>query len=470
MSNFREAEFDHVLNRLASCGHGDTPWMRRLAGQMRFVWRFSAVLPEQTEAWRILALECLERIIVELPTTSPAGLPELVARAEAMLAPVGAVAKQYTIHCCGHAHIDMNWTWPLYETVATSHDTFTTVDRLMERYPGVTFAQSQISIYEMMERYCPELWERLRQRIREGRWHVTAGSWVEGDKNMASGESLGRHMLYSKRWLRDHMGLPVETVAIDWMPDTFGHPWTMPSILRQGGIRWYYRCRPEHGPWICWWEGPDGQRILVFRDKGWYNAEVEAETLTIHFTDYVGENGLHDMLWIYGVGDHGGGITMRHLEMIETLNSWPIYPQLVHSSPAAYFTIMEQEGAALPVHRGDWNTVFEGCYSSQSRIKRVNRRAETLLPEAEWLAWLGNTHLGLEYPRAQLEEAWRHLLFNQFHDILAGSSGHGALEEAEIRYQQIEAIAGSIKMRVLRQLSARVDTSCGGRVSPGSAW
>ncbi len=464
------AEIERLLSRVAACGHGDSPWMRRLIGQLRFAWHFASVFPEQTNEWRALVRDCAARMIEALPSTAPADLETLVLQAETILAPVGQIAKQYTVHCCGHAHIDMNWTWPLYETVATAHDTFTTVDRLMERYPGVTFAQSQISIYDMMERYCPELWLRIRERIREGRWHVTAGSWVEGDKNMASGESLARHMLYSKRWLKDHMELPIDAVAIDWMPDTFGHPWTIPSILRQGGIRWYYRCRPEHGPWICWWEGPDGQRILVFRDKGWYNAEVESEIITNHFCDYVTENGLKDMLWIYGVGDHGGGITMRHLEMIETLNSWPIFPCLVHSSPERYFTIVEREGANLPVHCGDWNTVFEGCYSSQSRIKRINRRSETLLPEAEWLAWLGSSLLGMEYPQKQLEDAWRHLLFNQFHDILAGSSGHGALEEAEIRFQQIEAIAGAVKMRVLRQLCARIDTTCGGRFVQAQAW
>ncbi len=280
---------------------------------------------------------------------------------------------------------------------------------------------------------------------------------------MASGESLCRHILYSRRWLRENLGLPYTAVQIDWMPDTFGHPWSLPSILSRGGIKRYYRCRPEGGPcpWLNWWQGPDGSRVLAFRDKGWYNAEITAELLTRHFVDYVGENGLTDFLWVYGVGDHGGGVTKGHLVNARELDSWPVFPNVKLSGINTYFDAIESASGDIPVQDADFNTTFEGCYTSQSRIKKVNRLAETIIPEAEALSLVAGAAVGFDYRADRLREAWEHMMSNQFHDTLAGSSGHAAMEEAEIRFQQVEAITGSIKMRTMRKLASQVDTAAG---------
>lgn len=433
--------------------------MERVTGQLEFAFSFADLHADQQHRWYSLIIRAAEFVRDALPETKPGDLSSMVGEMEVMLSPIGEEAKQYTIHCCGHAHIDMNWTWPLVETVATAHDTFTTLDMLMELYPDLKFGQSQISIYQMMKEYCPEVWDMIRRRIDEGLWQVTAGSWVEGDKNMASGESLCRHILYSKRWLRENLGLPFDKVQIDWMPDTFGHPWSLPSILSRGGIKFYYRCRPEIGPWLNWWQGLDGSRVLSFRDKGWYNAEITAETLTKHFIDYEQENGLKDFLWVYGVGDHGGGVTKGHLVSARELDSWPIFPNVKLSSIESYFNAIEPVAGNLPVQDADFNSVFEGCYTSQSRIKRVNRLAEAMIPEAEMISVLADALVGFEYRIEQLESAWEHALFNQFHDILAGSSGHDAMEEACIRFQQIEGITGSIKMRALRKIASCINTA-----------
>ncbi|MHB9035491.1 MAG: alpha-mannosidase [Armatimonadota bacterium] len=403
-----------------------------------------------------------------LASTAPNKLPVLVSEAESILAPIGKAAKEYMIHCCGHAHIDMNWTWPLVETIATAHDTYVSLDRLMELFPDLKFAQSQTYIYKLMQDYCPEVWEMIKRRIDERLWQVAAGSWVEGDKNMASGESLCRHALYSKRWLRENLGLPFDTVKIDWLPDTFGHAWTLPSILTRAGISCYYRCRPEKGPWLTWWQGPDGSRVLSFRDKGWYNAEITAELITKHFIDYEKENGLKDFLWVYGVGDHGGGVTKGHLMAARELDSWPVFPNMKLSSIDSYFDAVEPVAENLPVHDGDFNTVFEACYTSQSKTKKVNRLAETVIPEAETVSIVADAAVGFEYRAEQLRQAWEHALFNQFHDILAGSSGHDAMEEAALRFQQIEGITGSIKMRALRKIASQINTVSATGCAPAS--
>lgn len=453
------SELDKILKDIDCSGFNSTGAMERIKGQLNFAAAFCDVYPELKDNWQALIIKAAELVRNKLSSTAPNGLPGLASQAEAILAPIGKVAKEYTIHCCGHAHIDMNWTWPLAETIATAHDTYTTLDKLMGSFPELKFGQSQISIYQMMQKYCPEIYEMIKRRIAEGLWQVTAGSWVEGDKNMASGESLCRHMLYSKRWLKDNLGLPYDAVKIDWMPDTFGHPWTMPSILSKGGITRYYRCRPGKGPWLNWWQGPDGGRVLAFCDKGWYNAEITPETLSQHFIDYTKECGLKDFLWVYGVGDHGGGVTKGHILNAEMLDSWPVFPNVKLSRIDSYFDAIEPAADQIPVQDADFNTTFEGCYTSQSRIKKANRLAETIIPEAETISLVADAALGFEYNSRQLQEAWEHMMFNQFHDILAGSSGHAAMEEAEIRFQQVEALTGSIKMRALRKIASSVDTA-----------
>ena len=157
-------------------------------------------------------------------------------QAEEILAPLGQAAKEYTIYCVGHAHIDMNWMWSWPETVALTYDTLATMDKLMDEFPEFRFTQSQASVYALTRQYAPELFQRIKQRVAEGKWEIVASQWVEGDKNLASGEILCRHLLYTRRWFEKHMGIAADQVKIAWEPDTFGHCWTLPGILARGGV------------------------------------------------------------------------------------------------------------------------------------------------------------------------------------------------------------------------------------------
>lgn len=200
---------DEIIELLDRCDVSRSHSLLRFRGEVHFAAAFAGVFPDKTDEWLRLVAQAVEEVVGRADATDPADMPELVGRGEATLAPIGRTAKTYTIHCSGHAHIDMNWTWPLFETVATAHDTYVTLDRLIQLFPGLRFGQSQVAIYQMMQEYCPEVWEIIKRRIDDGSWQVTAGSWVEGDKNMASGESLCRQILYSKRCLRITLGCPM---------------------------------------------------------------------------------------------------------------------------------------------------------------------------------------------------------------------------------------------------------------------
>ncbi len=451
-------------------------WLRRADLQIAFARALAAALPAaQVEGWS----ERIERAEALLDNPSlaadPSGLEAAVQAMEHELAPIGQAAKTYTIYCVGHGHIDMNWMWSWPETVATTHDTFASVLSLMRQYPDLTYTQSQASVYAIAERYFPAMFEEIRQRVREGRWEVTAAHWVEGDKNIASGESLCRHLLYARRYCQDKFGLAPEDVPVDWEPDTFGHALSIPSFLAQGAVKYYYSCRQGNGfdhvrvgearPPLFWWQAPDGARVLVNRETTWYNSYVNiGENIALPLAGFVKQTGLHHWLNIYGIGNHGGGPTRTEIDFYHELQDYPVYPQIVFSTAAAYFRAVEAElkanpgGDSLPVIAHELNFEFTGCYTSQSLIKQANRFGENFLEEAETLAVLAARLGGQAPPKAALREAWLAVLFNQFHDILPGSGVRQTREHATALVQEVAASTGAIKRTAGLTLAGRVDT------------
>jgi alpha-mannosidase len=449
-------------------------WLRRAELQMEFARAFTAALPaERTAGWA----EAIQRAQAHLdgydPTTGLEGLVTTVRAAETDMAEIGQVAKSYRIHCVGHGHIDMNWMWSWPETVATTLDTFASILSLMEQYPELTYSQSQTSVYALTERYFPAMFEEIRKRVGEGRWEVTAAHWVEGDKNIASGESICRHLLYSRAYFAEKFGLQPEDVPVDWEPDTFGHAVTIPTILAQGAVKYYYSCRQGGGfdhvrvgdarPPLFYWQGPDGSRVLVNRESTWYNSYVNiGDNIAVPMVNFVKQTGLTDWLNIYGLGNHGGGPTRTEIEYLLSLREWPIYPQVLFGTATGYFRTVEKaivdNHIDVPVIDHELNFEFTGCYTSQSAIKRGNRYGENYLEEAETLAALATSLTGLPYPKDQLRDGWINVLFNQFHDILPGSGVRETREHAQALFQETGAITGAIKRTAGQALAARIAT------------
>jgi len=432
-----------------------TSSLSRFQAEFAFGCELSAAQTAGREHWNQLLVEAGARVL----KAKDSKIDSVVAEAEESLSPLAALSKQYTVHCVGHAHIDMNWMWGWPETISVVHDTFTTVDSLMNEFPDFRFSQSQASIYNILREYLPELRAKVERRIAEGRWEVSASQWVEGDKNLASGEALCRHLLYTRLFLAEEYGLSPEAAPIDFEPDTFGHAHTVPTILANAGVRRYYLCRGGHGPRLFWWQGKDGSRVLAFDDQdAWYNGTISPQLARGLFS-FEADTGLKDMLFLYGVGDHGGGPTRRDLRAARDMDSWPIFPNVKLSSLDEFFTIAERHAKNLSVVDGELNSVFEGCYTSQSRIKAGNRASENALAEAETFGVIARSLVGLTYPQHELTEAWRHTLFNHFHDILPGSGVSSTINHALGRYQDVIARTTATKTRSLRSLVERIDTS-----------
>lgn len=376
---------------------------------------------------------------------------------ERELSNLNAVSKEYTLHMVSHAHIDMNWLWGYHETVATTLETFRTVLRLMDEYPDFTFAQSQASVYKIVEKYEPEMLEIIRKRIRERRWEVSASTWVEGDKNLASGEAQCRQILYAKKYLSELLDISIEDMRLDFEPDTFGHSVFEPEILKSAGVDWLYHCRGCEQRDIYRWRAPSGSEIIVFQEPKWYNSSLSPIFLADYpkFCAGVAQGRLRDALVVYGVGDHGGGPTRRDIETIIDMQSWPLFPKIKFGRYDEYFEEISKLYEFLPVYSGELNFIFDGCYTSQSRLKMANSLSEKRLYDADVLVALS----GVKQYDKMLELAWQDTLFNQFHDILPGSCVIESREWSVGRFQDILAAANTAANGAVRALTEQIDTS-----------
>lgn len=379
-----------------------------------------------------------------------------LAEMEAALGSFSPDCKALGLVCVGHAHIDMNWMWGLDETVAVVVDTMRTVLGLMERYPDFRFSQSQASVYRIVELYAPELAGPIAERMAEGRWESLACQWVETDMVLPSGESLERQMLYARRYMREAYGAPDSSFETVFLPDTFGYPATTPEILASAGVKRLYHCRGAEDRIAYRWLAPSGRGILAYREPRWYNTEIDA-SIARFLPAFARDTALGLAPCVYGVGDHGGGPTMRDIERLADMASWPLFPEISFGRLSDWFDYASARAEGLPVFSGEPERLFTGCYASQSRIKAANAKGQEALYEAELLAAAsvlsGEGKAPGERHLINLRDAWVELLFGQFHDILPGSGVRETRERALGASQGVMAGARSLSSRALRELA-----------------
>lgn len=389
-------------------------------------------------------------------------MAERVSEVETALARLGPLCKAYTITYAGHAHMDMNWLWDWPETVAMVINTLTTACQLLGEVPGFKFSQSQTAVYEIVRQFDPALFSRIHTLVRQGRWEITANQWVEGDKNLASDESIVRHLLYSKAFFAEHWGIASQDIPLDFEPDTFGHPQGMPTLLRQADVRWLYYCRGGPGLTGFRWQAPDGSEVLAWSDfKQWYGGPVTGQE-GLGALRWFEQSGVRQFLKVYGVGDHGGGPTRRDLQRILQYQHWPLFPRVQFGTFADHFEALENERERLPMVTSELNAVFPGCYTTVVEMKTQNAELEVALRTAEGLrVMVDGMGVGVPATGVRLQSAWQRLLFNQFHDILSGSGLVDTYHYALGQGQQGIAIAQMATHQAMEALAGVVQTDAG---------
>lgn len=378
--------------------------------------------------------------------------------AEEMLMPAAPAAKEYKLILAAHAHIDMNWMWSYNETVAVTLATFRSILNIMDQYPGFCFSQSQASVYKIVEEFDPSMMEEIKARIAEDRWEVTAAAWVETDKNMPSGESLLRHIEYTKEYLTNVWG--AKRLDVDFSPDTFGHSANVPEIDAYGGVKYYYHCRGNNTRQVLYrYKALSGKEVLVYKEPFWYNSAI-TPTIGTNIVEVSSlSGGLKTGLIVYGVGDHGGGPTRRDVERAMEMMTWRIFPEIKFGTLHEYFDEAMTVWEKLPVVTEEMNFIFPGCYTTQSRIKRANRRLEAALSDAEHMTAIAGRFNDFPYAKKQMTSAWQNVLFTHFHDILTGSCVRDSREYAMGLFQKSMAVANTQIQNAMRSIALEIDTS-----------
>jgi alpha-mannosidase len=375
------------------------------------------------KARRVVA-SCLERIREEYP-------------------PVGRLAL------IGHAHLDLAWLWPLEETRRKAKRTFASVLGLMDRYEEFTFNQSSAQLYEWVERDAPELFERIKEHVAEGRWETVGGSWVEPDCQIPSGESFTRQLFYGQRYFEERFG---HRSAVAWFPDTFGYSPGLPQLLRGAGLsgfftyklNWSETNRFPHDLFV--WEGIDGSRVVAhtFENPGTdYNGDITPLDLYGTWRNFRGKRNYRESLFSFGWGDGGGGPSEKMLENYGRLKDFPAMPRLRMARVDEFFASLPEDG--LPRWTGElYLELHRGTLTTQAKVKKLNREAEHRLLEAEAFAAVAALS-GAPYPAEELERLWKVLLLNQFHDILPGTSISEVYQDAHRQLE--ETVSGAERLR-----------------------
>lgn len=336
------------------------------------------------------------------------------------------------LHMVGNAHIDPVWLWRWQDGFSEIRATFRSALDRMNEYPDFIFTCAAASYYEWIEQNAPDMFEEIKARVAQGRWKIVGGWWIQPDCNIPSGESFARQALYAQRYFQEKFGITAQT---GYNVDSFGHSGSLPKILRMSGMKNYVYMRPgvhekSYPAWTFVWQSPEGDEVTAFRIP--YEYCSWGKELSAHVQRCAQEiSDDHGMMCFYGVGNHGGGPTKENLDSIAALNGQNGL-ELRLSDPDQFFQSLN--GAKLPVVNGDLLHHASGCYAAHSAVKRWNRQAENRLVTAEKWSAAAFVMLGKAYPRAEYTKAWKKVLFNQFHDILSGTSIQEAYQDTQEDY------------------------------------
>ncbi len=393
--------------------------------------------------------------------------------AQTKLQALNPYLKQFTIRAVGNSHIDMAWLWPWTETVEVVRNTFQSVLDLMNEYPDLKFTMSSARTYEWMQEKYPYLFDQIRQRVKEGRWEVIGGMWVEPDLNMPDGESLVRQILVGKNYFRKNFGADIH---IGWNPDSFGYNWQLPQIYKKAGIDYFVTSKllwatdyTKFPYRLFYWQAPDGSKLLTYFPHEYandFNAEQAAKDLAAYAPMIYGKdlekNPSPDMLYLFGIGDHGGGPTRTMLDTADKLRAPDtVFPKIEFTTAKQFFAEIQDELPKLDVPTWNDELYFEyhrGVFTTQSDTKQRIRHDEEAMLDAEKFSSLASL-FGRAYDHEALQADWKNLLFDHFHDVMPGSGLAVNYLEAKRNLEDVDRSAQLITEAAQHEIASHIKTA-----------
>lgn len=376
--------------------------------------------------------------------------------------------------CIGHTHIDVAWWWTVEQTREKVARSFATVLKLMEEYPDYRFMSSQPQLYVFLKERYPELYEKVRLRIREGRWEPEGGMWLEADCNLTSGESLVRQFMHGKNFFKEEFGVDNRIL---WLPDVFGYSGALPQIMKKCGIDYFMTTKLSWNQFnkvpydTLLWRGIDGSEVFTHFISTLgvgqpanhffttYNGMLHPDAIMGGWTRYQNKEINNDILVAFGYGDGGGGPTRQMLETSTRMDKGVKgIPKVRQEFSRKYFEELEarvKDSSRLPRWEGEFYFEYHrGTYTSMARNKRSNRKSELMLMDLELLSVMAGS-AGIDYPAKELDGLWKTVLLNQFHDILPGSSIKEVYEQTAKEYARLAETAGKLIKERLSALAGK---------------
>ncbi len=393
----------------------------------------------------------------------------------------------------------MAWLWTTEETKEVAQRTFKSVLSLQQSFPALVFGHTSPALYEWIEKDNPSLFKDIQNAVRLNKWELLGGMWIEPETNLVSGESLIRQLIYGQQYYQEKFG---DISKVAWLPDSFGFTWQLPQILKQCGIEyfvtgklhWNDTTKFPHG--CFWWESPDGTRLLTLMSPPNVTGVMDTNpiTMTNYAIDWETQTGLQDIFWLPGVGDHGGGPTKDMLEVADRWNNSPFFPEIKFTKAINYLAKIFPSRHGFPVWKDElYLELHRGCYTIHADQKKYNRYGERLLYEAELWSTLATLLIEDMYIYQTLfsninifsrkegicqhenkiknkfdifysqedwqqliEVAWKKVLFNQFHDILPGTSIPEVFTEANQDWEEAIAIGEGLLNNALKAIASNI--------------
>lgn len=380
--------------------------------------------------------------------------------------------------CVGHTHIDVAWLWTLKQTREKVARSFSTVLRLMEEYPEYIFNASQPQLYEFLKEDQPDLYRKVKDKIKDGVWEAEGGMWLEADCNLASGESLVRQLLYGKRFFKEEFGVDNKIL---WLPDVFGYSAALPQILKQCNIDYFMTTKISWNEYnkmpydTFMWQGIDGTEILSYfittidyetaksgAARTIYEGQINPSQVKGAWRRYQQKSINDEVLISFGHGDGGGGATRMMLENARRLQkSIPGCPKVKMTNGLDFFKRLEKrvkDNKQLPKWVGELYLEYHrGTYTTMGRNKRYNRKAEFLYHDLEMLSVINDVMAEKhEYPKEALRNGWKVILLNQFHDIIPGTSIEEVYQESHAQYEKLLEEGKTTHNKLLQSIAGKI--------------
>jgi|688.fasta_scaffold72803_2 alpha-mannosidase len=459
---------------------GDTPPREELTdtvGVSELAWTRSELVPLHYDVMFALSL------LKQIPTHDPGyatilrGLNQMVnlfdpeiadtipSARKAIRDAMGSINNElkHQTFAVGHAHLDTAWLWPIEITKKKMAHTTANQLYLMERYPNYVFVHTQASQYEWLEKEYPELFKRVANAVDGGQWEILGSMWVEADCNVTGGESLIRQFLYGKAYFREKFGVETQDM---WLPDVFGYAAALPQILSKMNIKyfltqkisWNQTNKFPHNTF--WWRGIDGTRIWShFPPADTYVGDGTPREVIEAVRKHKDQGRSDVSLYVFGHGDGGGGPTEEHIELLARGKTAPYMPEIELNKQAVdFYREAKSKSKDLMTWSGElYLEMHRGTYTSQANNKKWNRQSEFLLRDVELLKCF-TSDFPSKYPQGRIEDLWKLVLLNQFHDIIPGSSVREVYVDSDADYAEILSGSHALIEDSLQQIGKNLVT------------